>query len=219
MTNETAGRHERKRVGETLLQSLLDDFRVRLVLFGLVAAFMLFLLVRAMAMTGDASAPVLEPETPPALPAETINPSPRPEPATTAPEEPAPTSSSALAIQAADVVRFLEASNTFSWQDTPAEFVSTVVAAGAALGTPAANPPYEGQFLTECIEQRCSTEFLRAEEVTLGREGAPITASIEVRYIRNGETFDLMLYCTVTPTAGNTEEGLFTESVCLGPEG
>lgn len=189
---------------------LLNNPRIRMVLFGVVAAFLVSLAIwSATTSGGETGAPAVAPPQPeleePVAPVEGPSFQPTQEPA--APD-----------ISTKEVSEFLAATRTYDWQTDFAAFASLAVESGAVPGSAAAKPPLQGEALAGCIAARCASEFVKATDIRVA--GDEITADVTLRQVSNGQVQEDVVFCTIIPAPQPSKEsGLFVKSACLGPGG
>ncbi len=121
-------------------------------------------------------------------------------------------------VRVRDVERFLAASNTFSWDWPVDRFVNDTIAAGAVPGSNATRPPYSGQSLALCIDDRCSIKPTgQVDGVEFAKDRSSVSATIFVSFrINENDAVPMPLFCDVTIARGeNVKAGLFTDVTCL----
>lgn len=200
------------------MRSVLDDQRVRIALFVVVAVALLFMFVRTgfgdtdgRANLESSSTRSLAPPVQPTL----VPPSENPLPTES------PTSRPNVAnVTPAQIEKFLRAWREFNWETNLSGYTNRLVAAGAIPGTPAASPVYKGEALTICVAEECSSSLVDVVETGRDEDGT-YTATITVRTVNNGVETVTTNYCYLTAPEELPidSEGIFTGVECTGPEG
>lgn len=192
------------------VESLLSNPRIRMILFGLVAVFLVGLAIWSATASSsnndDLAAVVPQPELEePVAPVE--GPSFQPSQVPAVPD-----------ISTKEVSAFLAATRTYDWQTDFAAFASLAVKSGAVPGSAAATPPLQGEALAGCIAARCASEFVKATDIRVA--GDEITADVTLRQVSNGQVQEDVVFCTIIPAPQPSKEGgFFVKSSCLGPGG
>lgn len=196
------------------MHAMLDSPPVRMGIFLLASALLLGIGVRVLT-AGSASEPASAPPAgaiAPQAPTQQGEPLPQGE----GTESAGPRQST---IPQDKVVKFLNAYNTVSWQESPTDFTARVVAAGAFAGSQASQFPADDDWLTVCVQQKCSTTVEKVDEVGTTDAGE-VKARVQVKYTVSGVAVAYTLYCTLTPVGASARtEGVFARAICPGPEG
>ena len=117
------------------------------------------------------------------------------------------------------VINFVKAFNTFSWQDSDRTIADRAIAAGAVPGSKATEPAIWGDSRVFCLENYCSLEFISAEEA---KPDEPNTAMVwvKVRSTWAGVSTVTEMSCEVFfATGADAQRGLFSNISCIGNTG